>query len=142
MHCWWGQWYAKGWEVESHGRGNTGESLDPQERQGTAVGKGRGGGVGHHRKLLGSQCAVLPTGSQRAELSFQAPAPMPSPHGSSLPAPLCTPGTCTLPSQSRPCKTTLDCAKLKFGFPKFTEKHKYNEEAQKPFPVKARGEFI
>ena len=33
--------------------------------------------------------------------------------------------------------------RLQFGFPKFTEKekHKQDEEAQKPFSVKATGEF-
>ena len=37
----------------------------------------------------------------------------------------------------------LDCATVQFGFPKFTEKekHKQEEEAQKPFLVKATGEF-
>lgn len=29
----------------------TGEGLDPQERLGSIVGEGRGGGVGRHRKL-------------------------------------------------------------------------------------------
>ena len=32
-------------------KGNPGEGLDPQERQGTIVGEGRGGGVGCYRKL-------------------------------------------------------------------------------------------
>ena len=40
-----------------------------------------------------------------------------------------------------PCQPALDCAKLQFGFPKFIEKHKHNEEAQKPFSVKATGEL-
>ena len=41
-----GEWYAKGWGIESHGRGNPGEGLDRQERQGAIVGedeRGRGG---------------------------------------------------------------------------------------------------
>ena len=32
-------------------KGNPGEGLDPQERQGTIVGEGRGGGAGCLRKL-------------------------------------------------------------------------------------------
>ena len=156
VHCWWGE----GWGVESHGRGNLGEGPDQQEGQGAIVGKGRGGVAGRHRKLLGSQCACLPTILQRAELSF--PVPVPRLHGSSLtstftcsqhpcpaptdPAPLapsCTPAAHALPAWSRPSQLALDCAKLQFGFPKFTEKekHKHDEEAQKPFPVKATGEF-
>ena len=54
------------------------------------------------------------------------------------PSQACTPsGSTPLPWR------TLDCAKLQFGFPKYTEKekHKQDEEAQKPFPVKATGEF-
>ena len=148
-----GGWYAKGRRVESHGRGNLGEGPEPQERQGTNVGKGRGGGVaGHHRKSLGPQCACLPTGSQRAECSFQClcsacaepallaplstPCTMPRLCGSGPPAPLHTASTHTQPSWSQHHQTTLDCAKLQFGgFPKFTEKeeHKHDEEAQKPF---------
>ena len=56
--------------MESHSRGNPGEGLDLQERQAATVGKGTGGGAGCHRKLLGPQCACLPTGSQRAECLF------------------------------------------------------------------------
>ena len=70
MHCWQGEWYAKGWGVEIHSRGNPGEGPDPQERQGATVGKGTDRGSGHYRKLLGPQCAHLPTGSQRAECTF------------------------------------------------------------------------
>ena len=42
-----------------------------------------------------------------------------------------------------PCQPALDCAKLQFGFSKFTEKekNKHDKEAQKPFPVKATGGF-
>ena len=63
--------------------------------------------------------------------------------------PLCAPGTHAQPAQiqshlhrASPAHT-LDCTKLQFDFPKFTEKekHKHNEEAQKPFPVKATGEL-
>ena len=60
-----GECYAKGWGVESHGRGNPGEGLDLQERQGATVGKGRGGGAGCHRKLLGPQYAHFSTISQK-----------------------------------------------------------------------------
>ena len=38
--------YAMGWGVEGHGRGNWGEGLGPQEKQGAIVGEGerrRGG---------------------------------------------------------------------------------------------------
>ena len=34
-----------GWGVERHGRGNLGEDLGPQEKQGDIVGEGRAGGV-------------------------------------------------------------------------------------------------
>ena len=63
--------------------------------------------------------------------------------------PLCAPGTHAQPAQiqshlhrASPAHT-LDCTKLQFDFPKFTEKekHKHNGEAQKPFPVKATGEL-
>ena len=36
---WAGEWYAKGGGVESHNRGNPGEGLDLQERQGASVGE-------------------------------------------------------------------------------------------------------
>jgi len=49
--CGWREQYAKGWGVESHIRRTLGEELDLQERQGTSVGEGRGGGVGLHRIL-------------------------------------------------------------------------------------------
>ena len=41
-----GEWCAMGWGGEHHGRGNLGEGLDLQERQGVIVGEGerrRGG---------------------------------------------------------------------------------------------------
>ena len=60
VHCWLGEWYAKGWRVESHGRRNSGEGPDLQERQGATVGKGREGGACHHRKLLGSTVQACP----------------------------------------------------------------------------------
>ena len=41
----------KGWGVERHCRGNLGEGPDMQVRLGTIAGEGRGGRVGHHRKL-------------------------------------------------------------------------------------------
>ena len=34
-----GEQHAMGWVMESHGRRNPGEGLDPQERQGTIVGE-------------------------------------------------------------------------------------------------------
>ena len=36
---WEGEWYTKGWDVESHGRGNPGEGPDLQERKGAIVGE-------------------------------------------------------------------------------------------------------
>ena len=48
----WRELYAKGWGVESKGRGNPGEGLDLQEKQGAIVGEGRERGVGHHRNSL------------------------------------------------------------------------------------------
>ena len=35
-----GEWYAMGWGVEQHRRGNPGDGLVPQEKQGTIVGEG------------------------------------------------------------------------------------------------------
>ena len=66
-----GECYIKGWGVESHGRGNPGEGLDPQERKGTTVGKGREGGAGHHRKLLGSTVHTCPL--DRREMRSASP---------------------------------------------------------------------
>ena len=43
--------YAKGWEVESHIRGNLEKELDLEERQGTSVGEGREERVGTNRIL-------------------------------------------------------------------------------------------
>lgn len=57
----WREQYTKGWGVESHNRGKLREEVEPEERQGTSVGEGRGGGVGHHRILLAPQRAHLPT---------------------------------------------------------------------------------
>ena len=50
--------YTKGWGVESHNRGNPGEGLNRQERQGTTVGEGKGGGAGHHRILPAPVCRL------------------------------------------------------------------------------------
>ena len=65
MHHGWREQYTKGWGVESHNRGNLGEGLDPQERQGANVVEGRGGRVGCHRLLLMPQGACLPAREQR-----------------------------------------------------------------------------
>ena len=35
-----GEWCTTGWGVECHSRGNPGESLGPQEKQGAIVGEG------------------------------------------------------------------------------------------------------
>ena len=50
-----------GWRVEHHGRGNLGEGLDPQEKQGSIVGEGKRK-RGRHRNLPVHAYA----GSQRA----------------------------------------------------------------------------
>ena len=120
---------------------NLGEGPDPQERQGATVEKGRGRGAGHHRKLLGTQCACLPTGTQWAERSR---CNSPNSCGQEAMQTITrTPSTRTLPTWNCPRQPALDCDKLQFCFPKFTEKekHGHNEEAQKPFPLKATGEF-
>ena len=54
---WAGEWYTTGWGRECYGRGNLGEGLDPQERQGTIVGEVRGGGMDLYRKLPAQECA-------------------------------------------------------------------------------------
>ena len=77
MHCGWREQYAKGWGVESHIRGNLGEELDLQERQGASVGEGRGEEVGHHRILPTPQRAHLPTSYQKAVLPSASPLPLP-----------------------------------------------------------------
>ena len=41
----WREQYTKGWGVESHNRGKLREEVEPEERQGTSVGEGRGGRV-------------------------------------------------------------------------------------------------
>ena len=41
MRSGWREQYAKGWGVESRNKGNPGEGLDSQERQGASVGEGR-----------------------------------------------------------------------------------------------------
>ena len=46
-----GEWCALGWGVECHGRGNPGEGLGPQEKQGAIVGEAGGGGADSHRNL-------------------------------------------------------------------------------------------
>ena len=50
-----------GWGVERHGRGNLGEDLGPQEKQGDIVGEGERKRKDHHRNLTVHMCA----GSQR-----------------------------------------------------------------------------
>lgn len=72
--------YAKGWEVESHIRGNLGEEVDLQERQGASVGEGREEGVGHHRLLPMPQQAHWPTSYQKAVLPSASPLPLPLTH--------------------------------------------------------------
>ena len=39
-----GKWCAMGWGVESHDRGNQGDGLGLQEKQGTIVGEGESRG--------------------------------------------------------------------------------------------------
>ena len=46
-----------GWGVECHGRGNPGEGLDLQERQGAIVGEGERRRGGCHKKLPELECA-------------------------------------------------------------------------------------
>ncbi len=87
--------------MESHGRGNPGEGLDLQERKGATDGKEKGGGAGCHRKLLGPQCARLPTGLQRVECSFLVP-------GSGSAGTL----ACSLPMQIWPCQHPHACLEL------------------------------
>ena len=58
-----GEWYAKGWGVESHSRGNLGEGPDPQERQRHHCWGGREE-AGHHRKLLRPECVHVLAGLQ------------------------------------------------------------------------------
>ena len=141
--------------MESYGRGDLGEGPDSQERQGAIVGEGRGGRVGHHRKLLVPHRACLPADSQRVESSQCAPTPRARSHLPSIvlrtPPPALRESSCQPTALWAPPPTSqeaahwpaLDCAKLQFGFPKFTEKEKQkqDEEAQKPFPGKATGEF-
>ena len=55
-----------GWGVERHGRGNPGEGLDLQERQGAIVGGVRGGGMDAIRNSL-NWSVHMPVDSQRAE---------------------------------------------------------------------------
>ena len=52
-----GEQYATGWGRECHGRGNPEEGLDPQEGKAPLLGKVRGGGADHHRKLPAMECA-------------------------------------------------------------------------------------
>ena len=47
-----GEWYAKGWGMESHRRRNLGEDPDLKERHGTIVVELRRRGLGCQRKLL------------------------------------------------------------------------------------------
>ena len=49
-----------GWGVECHGRGNSGEGLGPQEKQGSIVGQGER--ADHHRNISGN----VYVGSQKA----------------------------------------------------------------------------
>ena len=64
--------------MESHIRGNLGEELDLQERQGASVGDGREEGVGHHRILPMPQQAHWPASYQKALLPSASPLPSPS----------------------------------------------------------------
>ena len=72
--------YTKGWGVESHIRGNLGEELDLQVRQGASVREGRGGGVGCNRILPMSQQVHLLTTYQKAVLPSASPLPLPHAH--------------------------------------------------------------
>ena len=75
-HCGWREQYVKGWRVESHIKGNLGEELDLQERQGTSFGKGRGGGVGWHRIHPTPQRGHLPASYQKSVLPTASPLPL------------------------------------------------------------------
>ena len=62
--------------MENCGRGNPGEGLGPQERQGTIDGEGRGHGEGHHpRKLLAPQLACACPPITEGRVSGTAPPP-------------------------------------------------------------------
>ena len=74
--------YTKGWEVESHIRGNLGEELDLQERQGASVGEGREYSL-HHSELTG-----LPA---IRKLCFPVHSSPPTPHGHAGPGAACHP---------------------------------------------------
>ena len=141
--------------MESQGRGNMGDSLDLQERQGTTVGKREKEVKAAIVNSLGSSvhacpldCRELSTPSwclSSACVDMALPAPLPSPCRSrpacmdpALQAPSSTPGTHAQPTLIQPAgtfthsrcpcptltelapQTTPDCAKLQFGFPKFS----------------------
>ena len=63
------------WEVESHNRGNLGESLDMKERQGTSVAEGRGGGVGHHTPCGPMSMLAFQLAESRASQNIPPPPP-------------------------------------------------------------------
>ena len=85
---------------------------------------------------------ALPVHIQPYQHPHTLPAPMPSLRGSGPLAPSHNPGAHSPCSWTWPHQTTLDCAKLQFGFPKFPEEEKHkHDEVQKPFPVKAIREF-
>ena len=50
-----GEWYAMGWGMELHSRGNLEEGLGPQKRQDTIVGEGE-----KRRKLLVPPLSTCP----------------------------------------------------------------------------------
>ena len=107
----------------------------------TLLGSGEEEGQATRENSLGPGVHACPLNHR--ELSAPSRCLQPSPCGSTPLAPSRATSTHASPSWSQACQTTLDCAKLQFGFPKFTEKekHKHDEEAQTPFPVKATGEF-
>ena len=51
-----GEWCAMGWGVECQGRGNPGEGLGLQEKQGAIVGEGKRRRADCHRNLPAQAC--------------------------------------------------------------------------------------
>ena len=142
---WAGGWYAKGWEVESHSRGNPGEGPEPQKRPGAIVGWGEEGGQATIENSLHPNMSTCPLACKRVEHSWHNSPLLLWPEARAMDwHPQLIWLWAPMPTHTELLQwPTLECAKLQFGFPKFTEKekHKHNEEAQKPFPVKATGEF-
>ena len=60
--------YTNGWGVEGHNRGNQGEGWDLQERQGTIVGEGRGGGAGAKEYSLCPSMHTCPPASREQSI--------------------------------------------------------------------------